>query len=293
MTAAGDICLVSPATAAALDALLLLAVQKASEVIASGVLEPKDTIAAVKVIAEATKAASEAVSKGNGIAPARAHPASSDTSPAEGPPIYTLNDAVATVCERDADTKALVPWARVICRIHRLCNMVEEQIAEHRGEPIPEPVRKTTNEMAEELADKYDVPFSPSRMPAYEKKLRDYEHAKKARQKAARAEKRAASANNIPAHNQEDSYPDFDYSGGFPADDVSDDDYVGVRPEDPSRATLMDIYEEILAADPGHPLRAFRNPDGTLRSHDAAGNPRPRYYPDKSDDDDDDPSAPT
>ena len=189
----GDICLVSPATVAALDALLLLAVQKASEVIASGALEPKDTIAAVKVIAEATKAASEAVSKGNGIAPPpSAHHASSDASPANGPPIYTLNDAVAAVCERDADTKALVPWARVICRMHRLCNMVEEQIAEHRGEPIPEPVQKTTNEMAEELAEKYDVPFSPSRMPAYEKKLADYEREKKARLKAQRASNRAA-----------------------------------------------------------------------------------------------------
>ena len=194
MAATGDICLVSPATVAALDALLLLAVQKASEVIASGALEPKDTIAAVKVIAEATKAASEAVSKGNGIAPAPpTHPVSSELSPADGPPIYTLNDAVAAVCERDADTKALVPWARVICRIHRLCNMVEDQIAEHRGEPVSEPVHKTTNEMAEELAEKYDVPFSPSRMPAYEKKLRDYERAKKERQKAERAAKRAAS----------------------------------------------------------------------------------------------------
>ena len=195
MTATGDVCLVSPATVAALDALLLLAVQKASEVIASGALEPKDTIAAVKVIAEATKAASEAVSKGNGItppAPPLSHHASSDPSPSDGPPIYTLNDAVAAVCERDADTKALVPWARVICRMHRLCNMVEEQIAEYRGEPVPEHEHKSEDEMAEELAEKYDVPFSPSRMPAYEKKLRDYEREKNARLKAQRAARRAA-----------------------------------------------------------------------------------------------------
>ena len=191
----GDICLVSPATVAALDALLLLAVQKASEVIASGALEPKDAVAAVKVIAEATKAASEAVSKGNGItppAPSPTHHASSDTSPANGPPIYTLNDAVAAVCERDADTKALVPWARVICRMHRLCNMVEEQIAEVRGEPMPDTPHKSEDEMAEELAEKYDVPFSPSRMPAYKKKLADYEREKKARLKAQRAARRAA-----------------------------------------------------------------------------------------------------
>ncbi len=287
MTTTGDICLVSPATAAALDALLLLAVQKASEVIASGVLEPKDSIAAVKVIAEATKAASEAVSKGNGIAPApRAHPASSDASPANGPPIYTLNDAVAAVCERDADTKALVPWARVICRIHRLCNMVEEQIAEHRGEPVPEPVRKTTNEMAEELAEKYDVPFSPSRMPAYEKKLRDYEREKKARQKAARAEKREASqaakaaktekawpppkrdtcsiGNNpysdyrdryieeAKANRPPDPYPDVDYSCVDNTDAVSNDN--GCVPlDDEAKATQLNLIKALLAADPSAP----------------------------------------
>jgi hypothetical protein len=287
MTATGDICLVSPATVAALDALLLLAVQKASEVIASGALEPKDTVAAVKVIAEATKAASDAVSKGNGIAaPPSAHPASSETSPADGPPIYTLNDAVAAVCERDADTKALVPWARVICRIHRLCNMVEEQIAEHRGEPIPEPVHKTTNQMAEELAEKYDVPFSPSRMPAYETKLRDYERKKKARQKAERAAKREASK----ATETENDTCKNDIS----ADDYPDEEYPdGILPPSLTKPTILDVYEEMQAADPNHPLHAFRNPDGTLRSHDAIGNPRPRYYPDKSDDDDDDPSAPT
>jgi hypothetical protein len=238
MATTGDICLVSPATVAALDALLLLAVQKASEVIASGALEPKDTIAAVKVIAEATKAASEAVSKGNGIAPPpAAHPTFSEPNPADGPPIYTLNDAVAAVCERDADTKALVPWARVICRIHCLCNMVEDQIAEHRGEPIPKPVHKTTNQIAEELAEKYDVPFSPSRMPAYEKKLRDYERQKKARTKAERAAKRVAAKTAKPesaepifendnpyadyrdkyleearANRPPDPYPDVDYS---------------------------------------------------------------------------------
>ncbi len=247
MTATGDICLVSPATVAALDALLLLAVQKASEVISSGALEPKDTVAAVKVIAEATKAASEAVSKGNGIAAPPAHPDSAEPNPADGPPIYTLNDAVAAVCERDADTKALVPWARVICRIHRLCNMVEDQIAEHRGEPVPESVHKTTNEMAEELAEKYDVPFSPSRMPAYEKKLRDYERAKKARLKAERAAKRAAakpvkldadepaSENDNPfadyrdkyleearAKRPPDRYPDVDYSCVDNPQDTSD-----------------------------------------------------------------------
>jgi hypothetical protein len=158
--------------------------------------------------------------------------------------------------------------------------MVEDQIAEHRGEPIPEPVQKTTNEMAEELAEKYDVPFSPSRMPAYEKKLRDYERKKKARLKAARAAKRAAAKTAKP----ESVVPADDY-----LDDELPDDYVPVSETKP---TLMDIYEEMQAADPNHLLHAFRNPDGTLRPCDDAGNPRPRYYSDKSDDDAD-PSAPT
>ena len=289
MTTTGDICLVSPATVAALDALLLLAVQKASEVISSGVLEPKDAIAAVKVIAEATKAASDAVSKGNGIAapPPSQKSSPSDTSPADGPPIYTLNDAVAAVCERDADTKALVPWARVICRIHRLCNMVEDQIAEHRGEPIPEPVHKTTNEMAEELAEKYDVPFSPSRMPAYEKKLRDYEREKKARQKAARAEKRAATkaskeakaekawpppkrgtysiGNNpysdyrdryieeIKANRPPDPYPDVDYSCVNSTDAISNDDYGCVPLDDETKATQLNLIKALMSANPSAP----------------------------------------
>jgi hypothetical protein len=120
----GAKCLVSPETADALDALLRQAIMKASQVIASEALEPKETIAAVKTIAEASKAAADAVAKGNGVP----RPAPAAPSPLSGEPIYTLNDAVSEVCKFEKETAALEPWARVITRINRLFQRVETDL---------------------------------------------------------------------------------------------------------------------------------------------------------------------
>jgi hypothetical protein len=120
----GAKCLVSPETADALDALLRLAIEKASMVLFTEALEPKETIAAVKVIAEASKAAADAVAKGNGVP--RPAPAAATSPSCE--PIYTLNDAVSEVCKFEKETAALEPWARVITRINRLFQRVENDL---------------------------------------------------------------------------------------------------------------------------------------------------------------------
>jgi hypothetical protein len=125
--------LVSPETAAALDALLQLAIEKASETLMSGDLEPKDTVAAVKIIAEAGKAAAECVAKGNGIMRAPSAASSTAESSALHDPIYTFNDAVTAVCELDPETAYLEPWARVLSRINRLFQRVQKDVEEING----------------------------------------------------------------------------------------------------------------------------------------------------------------
>jgi hypothetical protein len=125
--------LVSAETSAALDALLQLAIEKASETLMSGELEPKDSIAAVKIIAEASKAAAGCVAKGNGILRAPSSTTAGE-SPALREPIYTFNDAVTAVCERDPETAYLEPWARVLSRINRLFQRVQKDVEEINSE---------------------------------------------------------------------------------------------------------------------------------------------------------------
>jgi hypothetical protein len=142
----GAKCLVSPETADALDALLRQAIMKASQVIASEALEPKETIAAVKVIAEASKAAADAVAKGNGVP--RPAPAAA-TSPS-GEPIYTLNDAVSEVCKFEKETAVLEPWARVITRINRLFQRVETDLEKMRSSDSSDSTRERVASPASE-----------------------------------------------------------------------------------------------------------------------------------------------
>ncbi len=121
-------------------------------------------------------------------------------------------------------------------------------------------------------------------MPAYEKKLRDYEREKKARQKAARAEKRVAKkatkaepawpppkrdtcsiGNNpysdyrdryieeIKANRPPDPYPDVDYSRVDNDGAISNDDYGCVPLDDEAKATQLNLIRALMAADPSAP----------------------------------------
>jgi hypothetical protein len=148
----GAKCLVSPETADALDALLRLAIEKASMVLFTEALEPKETIAAVKVIAEASKAAADTVAKGNGIP----RPVPAAPSLSSGEPIYTLNDAVSEVCKFEKETAALEPWARVITRINRLFQRVENDL-----EKINQCRARTCTAPSENLESKTTPPFAP------------------------------------------------------------------------------------------------------------------------------------